>query len=343
MAQIKKYKIATIGSHSALQILKGAKDEGFFTLAICLKGREKPYKLYNVADEIITIKDYSGLMGLQDKLLEEKVIFIPHASLIEYVGLKNIEKFKVAYYGNKNILRFESDRNIQREWLKKAGLKVPKIFKSPNDINKAVIVKFHGAKGGKGYFLAKNGKDFYQKYRLHKGEQDYVMQEYIVGVPMFIHYFYSPLNDELEIMGFDKRYESNVDSLGRVSARDQIALPKVDPSYVIVGNIPIVVRESYLPRIIEMGENVIKESKKLTKGGLWGPFCLETIMTPEGEIYVFEISARIVAGTNPYIGGSPYTALKYDEPMSTGRRIAREIKIALREKKLNNILSNAER
>ena len=66
-------------------------------------------------------------------------------------------------------------------------------------------------------------------------------------------------------------------------------------------------------------------------------------MTPEGEIYVFEISARIVAGTNPYIGGSPYTALKYDEPMSTGRRIAREIKIALREKKLNNILSNAER
>src|SRR3989338_2324840 len=110
MAQIKKYKIATIGSHSALKILKGAKDEGFFTLAICLKGREKPYKLYNVADEIITIKDYSGLMGLQDKLLEEKVIFIPHASLIEYVGLKNIEKFKVAYYGNKNILRFESDR-----------------------------------------------------------------------------------------------------------------------------------------------------------------------------------------------------------------------------------------
>ena len=33
----KKYKIATIGSHSALQILKGAKDEGFYTISICLK------------------------------------------------------------------------------------------------------------------------------------------------------------------------------------------------------------------------------------------------------------------------------------------------------------------
>ena len=117
-----------------------------------------------------------------------------------------------------------------------------------------------------------------------------------------------------------------------------MVLPKVDPSYVIVGNIPVVVRESFLPRIIEMGEKVIKQSKKITPGGLWGPFCLETIMTPEEEIFTFEISARIVAGTNPYIEGSPYTWLKYNEPMSTGRRIAREIKIAIKQDKLNKVL-----
>jgi len=334
----KNYKIATIGSHSALQILKGAKDEGFSTIAICLKGREKPYKLFNVADEIIIIKSYPELDNIQDMLLKKNVIFIPHASLIEYFGLDKVEKFKVPYYGNKKILRFESDRNIERKWLKKSGLKLPKIFKSPKDIDRAVIVKYHGAKGGKGYFLAKNERDFKKKYKPRSKEEEYVIQEYIVGVPMFIHYFYSPLTDELEIMGFDKRYESNVDSLGRISARDQITLPKIDPSYVIVGNIPIVVRESFLPRIIQMGEQVIKESRKLTPGGLWGPFCLETIMTPEQEIIVFEISARIVAGTNPYIDGSPYTWLKYDEPMSTGRRIAREIKIAIKKKQLNKIL-----
>jgi 5-formaminoimidazole-4-carboxamide-1-(beta)-D-ribofuranosyl 5'-monophosphate synthetase len=61
-------------------------------------------------------------------------------------------------------------------------------------------------------------------------------------------------------------------------------------------------------------------------------------MTPDEEIFVFEISARIVAGTNPFINGSPYTWLKYDEPMSTGRRIAREIKQAIQGKKLNKIL-----
>ncbi len=334
------YKIATIGSHSALQILKGAKDEGFSTIVICLKGREKPYKLYNVADEIITIKNYKEFSKIQDKLIKRKAIIIPHASFIAYIGHDDVEKFKVPYYGNKKILKFESDRNLERKWLKNAGLKLPKIFKNPKDIDRPVIVKFHGAKGGKGYFIAKNEKDFNQKIKHHPEEKDYVIQEYILGVHMYIHYFYSSLTGELEIMGFDKRYESNVDSLGRISARDQMALPasKVDPAYVIVGNMPIVVRESFLPRIIEMGEDVVKESKKITPEGLFGPFCLETIMTPDDEIYVFEISARIVAGTNPYTHGSPYTWLKYDEPMSTGRRIAREIKNAIRRNELNKVL-----
>ena len=338
MALHKNHKIATIGSHSALQILKGAKDEGFSTIAICLKGRERPYKLFNVADEIITINSYNELLKIQDKLIKRNAIFIPHASLIAYFGIDKVESFKVPYYGNKNILRFESDRRIERKWLKKSGLKLPRIFENPQDIDRAVIVKFHGAQGGRGYFLAKNERDFKQKIRLHPGDKEYVIQEYIVGVPMFIHYFYSPLTHELEIMGFDIRYESNVDSLGRVSARDQMALPKIDPSYVIVGNIPVVIRESFLPRVIEMGERVIKESRKLTKNGLWGPFCLETILTPDEEIRVFEISARIVAGTNPYVDGSPYTWLKYNEPMSTGRRIAREIKIAIKKNKLGIVL-----
>ena len=61
-----KYRIATIGSHSALQILKGAHDEGFKTIAICIKGREKPYKQFKVADEIISIKGYDELIKIQN-------------------------------------------------------------------------------------------------------------------------------------------------------------------------------------------------------------------------------------------------------------------------------------
>jgi len=334
------YKIATIGSHSALQILKGAKQEGFKTICICLKGREAPYKMYGVADKIITIDKYEDFYKIQPQLIKERAIIVPHASFITYLGPKKVDKFKVAYFGNKKILHFESDREVERDWLKKSGLKIPKRFKKPEDIDRAVIVKFAGASGGKGYFIAKNTKDFKRKMKLHPTTKNYVIQEYILGVHMYIHYFQSPLTGEIEIMGFDKRYESNVDSIGRISSRDQLALPKeqVDPSYVIVGNLPIVVRESLLPRMIKMGQDVVNMSKKLAPPGLFGPFCLETVLTPDQEIICFEISTRIVAGTNPYTHGSPYTWLKYDEPMSTGRRIAREIKLAIKKKQLRKVL-----
>jgi len=336
----KSYKIATIGSHSALQILKGAQQEGFETIAICIKGREKPYEQFKVADKIISINSFDEFESIQDQLIKENAIIIPHASFIAYMGFVRIEKLKVPYFGNKSILKWESDRSMERKWLTQAGLKLPKMFKKPEEIDRPVIVKFHGAGGGKGYFLAKNFKDFKKKIKNHP-EKKYVIQEYNLGVPMYAHYFHSPLTGETEIMGFDKRYESNVDSLGRISARDQMALPKeqVDPSYLIVGNLPIVVRESYLPKLIKHGENVIKVSKKIAPPGLFGPFCLETIITPEGEIVTFEISARIVAGTNPYTNGSPYTWLRYDEPMSTGRRIAREIKLAIQKNQLKKVLN----
>jgi 5-formaminoimidazole-4-carboxamide-1-(beta)-D-ribofuranosyl 5'-monophosphate synthetase len=341
MARIKvsDYKIATLGSHSALQILKGAKDEGFSTIVICKKGQEKPYKMYGVADEIISVDSFKDFPKLQESLIKKNAIIIPHGSFITYMGYEQVEKFIVPYFGNKRILRWESDRNAEKTWLKAAGLSLPKIYRSPKDIDGPVIVKFHGAGGGKGYFLARDEEDFKKKIAPYKHLKNYVIQEYIIGVPLYVHYFHSPLTGEIEIMGMDKRYESNVDGIGRISARDQIVLPNIDPSYVIVGNIPIVIRESFLPKLIEMGENVVAQSKKIAPPGLFGPFCLETVLTPEEEIKVFEISARIVAGTNPYVDGSPYTALKYKEPMSTGRRIAREIKTAIAQNRLKDVLA----
>ncbi len=69
-----------------------------------------------------------------------------------------------------------------------------------------------------------------------------------------------------------------------------------------------------------------------------GAFCLETVFTDELEIKVFEISARIVAGTNLYISGSPYADL-IQENLSTGRRMAQEIKEAARTNQLDKIIS----
>ena len=39
--------IATLGSHCSLQVLKGAKEEGFHTVLVTKSTREKFYKRYN--------------------------------------------------------------------------------------------------------------------------------------------------------------------------------------------------------------------------------------------------------------------------------------------------------
>lgn len=339
----KDFVIATIGSHSALQILKGAKDEGFKTLAICKKGTERVYneKGYNVADEIISVDSFDKWDdALEQELIKRNAIIIPHGSFIAYMGHDRVKGMKAMYYGTKEILEWESDRSMERQWMEKSGLKLPRVFTDPEEIEKPVIVKFHGAGGGFGYFVAKSTEQFWEvKNKKHPDNNDYAIQEYIVGVPVYAHFFQSPITGELEILSFDKRYESNADSIGRIKAEDQLAA-NIHTSYTIVGNIPIVIRESLLPKFFEMGESVVKVSKDITANGkgLFGPFCLECIVTRKLEIFCFEISARIVAGTNPFVEGSPYTALKYDVPMSTGRRIALDIKQAIEGGKLEDIL-----
>ena len=326
-----QYTITTLGSHSALQILKGARDEGFKTLVIALNKQISFYKRYYFIDEIIGINAFSEFPEIEKKLINKNVVVIPHGSFVAYLGMEGNKKMTLPYFGNKKVLDFEFDRVKQGDWLKKAGINTPEEYKNINNVKFPVIIKSFGAAGGKGYYLVNNKHDLEDRIKKFKDKQ-YVIQQYVVGVSLYIHYFYSPLTKTLEILSMDRRYETNVDALGRIPFN-------VDPSYVVVGNSPLVLRESMLPEAYFMGEKVVKKSQELINPqGLFGPFCLETIITPDQKFYVIEISARIVAGTNLFIEGSPYSDLLYNEPMSTGRRIAREIKNAINEDKLNLIL-----
>jgi 5-formaminoimidazole-4-carboxamide-1-(beta)-D-ribofuranosyl 5'-monophosphate synthetase len=274
----------------------------------------------------------------EKKLVERNAVVVPHGSFVEYLGMEKNKKMKAKYFGNKHILDWETDRDKQREWLSMAGLRLPKEIHKPADISGPTIVKLHGAKGGKGYFFVKNKKEFAERITELPGGEKITIQEYISGVPLYIHYFYSPLDDKLEIMSMDIRYETNVDSIGRIPSKHQWGFD-VEPSYVVVGNKPVVLRESMLAEAYAMGRRTIEASKKLCPpAGLFGPFCLETVITPKMEFYVIEISARIVAGTNLFISGSPYADLLYKEPMSTGRRVAREIKNAAKQGRLGEVL-----
>ncbi len=335
---IKNYTIVTLGSHSALQILKGAKDEGFKTAVVATPNRIPLYESYpNFIDEILELKSWDEFPKLEKELTKRNCIIIPHGSFVAYLGMDENKKMKVPYFGNKKVLDWEENRKMQRTWMEKAKVKVPHLFKRGDKIDRPVIVKSYGAAGGKGYFTARNQKEFDEKLKSYN-EERFMVQEYVIGVPVYFHFFYSPLTKKVEMMSLDKRYETNVDSLGRIPAKNQRGL-NIEPSFEVVANIPLAIRESLLAEAISMAERVIASSQKLIPvKGLFGPFCLETIITSTEEIYVIEISARIVAGTNCFINGSPYTYLLYDEPMSTGRRIAREIKNAINVNKLNEVL-----
>jgi 5-formaminoimidazole-4-carboxamide-1-(beta)-D-ribofuranosyl 5'-monophosphate synthetase len=243
------YTIATLGSHSSLQILHGAKTEGFETLIITTPDRESFYKRFWFIDEVLTVPTFSAFPEIEETLIKRNVILIPHGSFVAHLGIEQNKKMRVPYFGNKKILDWESDRNLQREWLHAANITMPKqVDVLTDDVKFPIIVKTFGAAGGRGYFYAKNKADFDEKVKSLNG-QKYVIQEYIIGVTLYVHYFYSPLTNEVEVMSMDRRYETNVDSLGRIPLHGQEGLD-IEQSYVVVGNSPLVVRESMLRALL---------------------------------------------------------------------------------------------
>jgi len=336
--------IATLGSHCALQVLKGAKDEGFKTILVCEKKREKLYKRFRFIDELIIVDSFKEVLDQKCQSILEKnnAVLIPHGTLIAQMSSEEIESIKTPVFGNKWILRWESDRGMKEKLMREANLPMPKPVTDPKDIEKLVIVKRQGAAGGKGYFMATNYEDYNTKRDqliskgiLSKDETLYI-QEYASGVLAYLQFFYSPLKEELEFFGADQRHESDIEGLSRIPSEQQLKSPKI-PSFNVIGNSPLVLRESLLEKVYEMGENFVEASKRMVSPGMNGPFCIEGVYDENAQFKSFEFSARIVAGSNIYMDGSPYYSLLYNEQMSMGKRIAREIKTALESNQLDKI------
>jgi 5-formaminoimidazole-4-carboxamide-1-(beta)-D-ribofuranosyl 5'-monophosphate synthetase len=340
----KNLRIATVCSHSSLQIFNGARKEGFKTIGISVGDKKKFYDAFPLGkpDEFLIVDKYKDILKLTDELKEKNVIVVPHGSFVEYLGADKFLTLDLPTFGNRDCLLWESDRNMERKWLEGAGLTMPQEIKNPKDIDKPVIVKYHGAKGGKDFFIAKTYDEFQKRI---KKDKKFIIQEFVMGTRYYLHYFYSPIQDNaykiskgsLQLLSMDRRDETTIDEVQRLGSIAELEELGIHPTFVVTGNIPIVMRESLLPKVFKMGEAVVEKSLKLF-GGMIGSFCLETVITEELEFKVFEISSRIVAGTNPYVAGSPYSELIQPD-LSTGRRIAQEIKYANRKNLLDKILT----
>ena len=336
--------IATLGSHCSLQVLKGAKDEGFKTVLVCEKKREKLYRRFPFIDKFILVDSFREILeeGIQKELEQLKTVIIPHGTLIAQMNSEEIESIKTPIFGNKWILRWESNREMKEKLMKEAKLPIPKQISSPDDIDKLVIVKRQGAAGGKGYFMASSKQDYHKKrdeliqQKIISEDEVLYIQEYAAGVLAYLQFFYSPLKNELEFFGVDQRHESDIEGLSRIPSEQQMKTNKV-PSFNVIGNSPLVLRESLLDEVYTMGENFVDASRRIVPPGMNGPFCIEGVYDENAKFTSFEFSARIVAGTNIYMDGSPYYSLLFNEHMSMGKRIAREISSAENTNQLDKI------
>ena len=93
-------------------------------------------------------------------------------TLIAYMNSKQIESITTPFFGNKWILRWESDRNLKQKLMEDSRLNTPKYIRSKNDIEKLCIVKLHGAAGGRGYFLTLTKRPLKQDQEIIRTENN---------------------------------------------------------------------------------------------------------------------------------------------------------------------------
>lgn len=356
--------IAVMGSHSALDVCRGAKDMGFRTLVVVQKGRDKTYAKYyksqndlGCVDEIIELDKFFDILKpeIQKQLLKRNCIFIPHRSFEVYINdYSKIEtKFKIPIFGNRFLLKIE-ERGVkpnQYDLLDKANIRYPKQFKDPKKIDRLVIVKVLEKERGfeRAFFFAHSFEE-YQTGVVHGlglgkfNEQQLksaIVEEFIVGVQVNFNFFYSPVNNRLELIGTDTRRQTNIEGLTKLPSHYEEDVTKiVGVKYEEAGHIAVTVLESLLEDAFDIAERFVEASKKMVPHGVIGPFGLQTMITPgppKKEIIVFDVSPRMPG--SPGIFATPYSGYLYGQNISMGKRVAMEIREAIEKGELEKVLT----
>ena len=372
----KALALACIASHSGLDVYDGAVDEGYRSIAVAQKGREEVYKRYfatlrdakgrrlrGCVDETWTYPQYSGIMQpkQQQKLRAANALWVPNRAWTSYCGIDGVEQeFAVPLVGSRNMLRSEN-RGEKRDYywlLKKAGLPFPKRIKEPADIDGLAIVKLHHAKKKleRGFFTCASPKEFNAKATqlLKQGVIDKEslktahIEEYVIGPVFNLNFFYSPVSKKtksgtpLELLGIDWRFESSLDGHVRIPAPQQMTLPEhqIVPEMTVVGHNTATVRESLLNKVFALGEKWVKAAREHYDPGIIGPFCLQTCVDKDMNFHIYDVAPRIGGGTNVHVAvGHPYGNALWRTNMSTGRRVALEVKRAVEADMLGAIVT----
>ncbi|MEM3144167.1 MAG: formate--phosphoribosylaminoimidazolecarboxamide ligase family protein [Candidatus Nitrosotenuis sp.] len=347
------FRIGVLGSHSALEIMDGAKDEGIPTVVICQKGRDAPYRRFQrIADEIIVVENFKDMASqkMQKMFRDSNTIIVPHRALTAYLGYDTIEnKFLVPIFGNRALFQAEERSFAKNQYylLEKSKIRFPKIFNDPKKINKPAIVKVQEKerKLERAFFTVSSYKDYLQKSeeRIKKGiirKEDLrraSIEELILGTYMNFNYFHTPVSEQVDFIGIERRLQTNLHDFNALPAKQQLDID-IDLQNIEVGHTPASIRESLLEKVINMGDKFVSGVRDIYPPGIIGPFSLQSVVTTELELVVYDVSLRVPG--NPIVATtSPYTKYQYGETFGVGRRIAMEIKKAHEQGRLSEILT----
>jgi 5-formaminoimidazole-4-carboxamide-1-(beta)-D-ribofuranosyl 5'-monophosphate synthetase len=239
--------------------------------------------------------------------------------------------------------------------LEQAGLPYPEAIEDPQDIDCLTIVKLHHAEKQleRGFFTCSSFQEYEEKSQalLKQGVIDASslagarIERYVIGPVFNLNFFYSPLeeeNNKLELLGVDWRFESSLDGHVRLPAPQQMTMPlhQQIPEMTVVGHNTATIRESLLEQAFELGEKFIDASKEHYDPGIIGPFCLQTCIDKDMNYYIYDVAPRLGGGTNVHVSvGHPYGNATWRQPMSSGRRIAMELRRAVEQDRLDEVLT----
>ena len=346
-------RIGVLGSHSALEVMDGAKEENFETTVYCQKGREGPYQRFGrIADEIVVLDKFKDMTSakIQKKLRDSNTIVVPHRSLTVYLGYDALENsFKVPIFGNRKLFQAEERTAKRNQYflLEKAKIKYPKLFKDPKKINKPCIVKVQEKNRPleRAFFTVSSYKDYKEKSddKIKQGlisKKDLErasIEELAIGTYMNFNFFHTPISEQVDFIGIERRLQTNVHDYNALPARQQMDID-IDLQNIEVGHTPASIRESLLEKVFKMGDKFVDAVKKEYTPGIIGPFSLQSVITKDLELVVYDVSLRVPG--NPIVATtSPYTKYQYGKTFGVGRRIAMEIKRAYEEDRLDEIVT----
>ncbi|MBC5811180.1 MAG: DUF1297 domain-containing protein [Candidatus Eremiobacteraeota bacterium] len=348
--------LASIGSHSALDVASGARAHGFRSIVVTAKGREQTYATYfarttepdrGCVDLTIELDKFADLLdeSIQQRLLSECAIFVPNRSFEVYLHQRysyaEIEAgMLVPMFGNRRLLRAEERDEVDNQYalLERAGVRYPRTFASPDDIDRLVMVKAaHAVVGFERAFFLCTSRATYdtQAEKLiaagmvtEDGLRAARIEEFALGPTVNLNFFYSPILGELELSGTDTRRQTNLDGLRALPPAMLDVARDIPVRMEEAGHIATSLTESMLEEAFEMGERFVEASRVASPPGVVGPFALQCVIEagPPKRFVVYDVSLRIPG--SPGTRYTPYSAYRWGRDISVGERIAMEVAFA---------------